>query len=70
MKFSSFEQISEIDDCLLVFVDSCKEIFHDKEFSKLLAAGRHKKSMIYVKHNLIQQSRWSRMIDLNTTHIV
>ena len=26
--------------------------------------------MIYVKHNLFQQIKWSRTIDLNTTHIV
>ena len=71
MKFSSFEQISELDDCLLVFDDSCEEIFNDKEFSKLATAGRHKKiSVIYVKHNLFQQSKWSRTIDLNTTHII
>ena len=39
--------------------------------SKLAAAGRHKKiSVIYVKNNLFQQSKWSRTIDLNTTHIV
>ena len=71
MKFSSFEQRSELDDCLLVFDGSCEEIFNDKEFSKLATAGRHKKiSVIYVKHNLFQQSKWSRTIDLNTTHII
>ena len=26
--------------------------------------------MIYIKHNLFQQSKWSRTIDLNTTHRV
>ena len=71
IKFSGFEQLSELDDCLLVFDDSCEEIFNDKEFSKLATAGRHKKiNVIYVKHNLFQQSKWSRTIDLNTTHIV
>ena len=40
-------------------------------FSKLANAGRHKNlSVIYVKHNLFQQSKWSRTIDLNTTHII
>ena len=69
-KFSGFEFISQLENCLLVFDDSCEEIFIDKEFSKLATAGRHKKiSVIYVKHNLFQQSRWSRTIDLNTTHI-
>ena len=24
---------------------------------------------MYTKHNLFQQSRWSRAIDINTTHI-
>ena len=42
-EFSSFEQISELDDCLLMFDDSCEEISNDKEFSKLATAGRHKK---------------------------
>ena len=70
-KFSSFDLISELENCLLVFDDSCKEIFNDKEFSKLATAGRHKNiSVIYVKHNLFQQSKWSRTIDLNTTHII
>ena len=60
-----------MENCLLVFVDSCEEIFNDKELSKLATAGRHKKiSFIYVKHNLFQQSKWSRTIDLNTTHII
>ena len=71
IKFSSFEQISELDYCLLAFDDSCEENFNDKDFSKLATAGRHKKiSVIYLKHNLFQQSKWSRTIDLNTTHIV
>ena len=71
IKFYSFEQMSELDDCLLVFDNSCEEIVNHKEFSKLATAGRHKKiSVIHVKHNLFQQSKWSRTIDLNTTHIV
>ena len=54
-----------------MFDDSCEEIFNDKEFSKLATAGRHRNiSVIYVKHNLFQQSRCSRTIDLNTTHII
>ena len=27
-------------------------------------------SVIYVKHNLFQQRKWSRTIDLNTTHFI
>ena len=70
-KFSEFEFISQLENCLLVFDDSCEEIFNDKEFSKLATAGRHRNiSVIYVKHNLFQQSKWTRTIDLNTTHII
>ena len=68
-QFSGFELVSEIENNLLVFDDSFEEIFNDKEFSKLATnAGRHRNiSVIYVKHNLFQQSKWSRTIDLNTT---
>ena len=70
-KFSRFDFISQLENCLLVFDDSCEEIFNDKEFSKLATAGRHRNiSVIYVKHNLFQQSKWSRTIDPNTTHII
>ena len=70
-KFSGFEFSSQLENCLLVFDDSCEEIFNDKEFSKFATAGRHRNiSVIYVKHNLFQQSKWSRTIDLNTTHII
>ena len=56
---------------MLIFDDSCEDVFNDKEFSKLATAGRHKNiSVIYVKHNLFQQSKWSRTIDLNTSHII
>ena len=68
--FSGFEFITKLEICLLVFDDSCEEILNEKEFSKLATAGRHRNiSVIYVKHNLFQQSKWSRTIDLNTTHI-
>ena len=69
-KFSGFDFISQLES-LLVFDDSCEEIFNDKEFSKLATAGRHRNiSVIYVKHNLFQQSKWSRTIELNTTNII
>ena len=41
MKFSNFAQISELDNCLWVFDDSCEEIINDTEFSKLATAGLH-----------------------------
>ena len=54
-----------------MFDVSCEEIFNNKEFSNLATTGRHRNiSVDYVKHNLFQQSRWSRAIDLNTTHII
>ena len=60
-KFSGFDFISQLENCLLVFDDPCEEIFNDKEFSKLETAGRHRNiSVIYVKHKLFQQSKWSR----------
>ena len=59
------------ENILLVFDGSCEEIYNDKEFVKLATAGRNKGlNVIYVKHNLFQQSRWSRTIDLNRSHII
>ena len=70
-KFSSFDLISDLENCLLVFVSSCEEIFIDKKFSNLATSGSHKNlSVIYVKHNLFQQSKWSRTIDLNTNQFI
>ena len=69
-EFSGFEFISQLENCLLVFDNLCEEIFNDKEFSKRATALRHRNiSVVYVKHNLFQQSKWSRTIDLNTNHI-
>ena len=45
-KFSGFEFISQLENCLLVFDNCCEEIFNDKEFSKFATAGRHKKSVL------------------------
>ena len=56
---------------MIVFDDTCEEIFNEKDFVKLATAGRHKNvHVIYVKHNLFQQSKQSRTIDLNTTHLI
>ena len=63
--------MNNFENCLLIIDDSCEEIYNDKEFVKLATAGRHKKiNVIYIKHNLYQQSRWSRTIDFNTSHII
>ena len=54
-----------------MFDDSCEKIYNDKDFVKLATAGAHKGlDVIYVKHNLFQQRRWSRTIDLNSSHII
>ena len=50
--------------------NSCEEIYNDKEFFKLATAGRNKKFIVlYIKHNLYQQSKSSRTIDLKTSYI-
>ena len=65
-----FEMIKNLENCLLVFDDSC-EIYQEQAFVKLAVAGRHRKlHCIFVKHNLFHQSKWSRTIDLNTTHVI
>ena len=71
IKFNGFDNLRNLENILLVFDDSCEEIYNDKDFVKLATAGRHRGlDVIYVKHNLFQQSRWSRTIDLNTSHII
>ena len=63
--------MKNLSNCLLIFDDSCKEIFDEKEVVRIATSGRHRKlHVIYVKHNLFHQSKWSRTIDLNTTHII
>ena len=71
MKFDGFESVRKLENVLLVFDDSREDIYNDKEFVRLATAGNHRGiDVIYVKHNLFQQSRWSRTIDLNTSHII
>ena len=70
-KHANLEFLKSLSNCLLIIDDSCEEIYNGKEFVKLATAGRHKNiNVIYIKHNLYQQSKWSRIIDLNTTHII
>ena len=55
VKFNGFDGLRNIEKVLLVFDDSCEEIYKDNEFVKLATVGRHKGlDVIYVKHNLIQ----------------
>ena len=64
-----FEMIKNLENFLLVFDDSCEEIYQ-KEFVKLAVSGRHKKVNWIFSNNLFHQSEWSRTIDLTTTHII
>ena len=69
LKYSGFDITKNLSHCLLIYDDSYEEIFNDKEFVKIATSGRHRKlHVIYVKNNLFLQSKWSRIIDLNTTH--
>ena len=56
LKYSGFDITKNLSHCLLIYDDSWEEIF--------------KLNVIYIKHNLFHQSKWSRTIDLNTTHII
>ena len=70
-KCANLEFMNSLANCLLIIDDSCEEIYNDKVFVKLATAGCHKNiDVIDIKHNLYQQSKWSRTIDLNTTHII
>ena len=70
-KYANLTFLNSLANCLLIIDDSCEEIYNDKEFVKLATAGRHKNiNVINIKHNFYQQSKWSRTIDLNTTHII
>ena len=71
IKYSGLEITKNLSNSLPIFDDSCEKLFNDKEFVKRATAGCHcKVHVIYVKHNLFHLSKWSRTIDLNTTHII
>ena len=71
MNVNGFESLRNLENVLLVFDNSCEDIYNDKEFVRLATAGRHRGiDVMYVKDSLFQQSRWSRTIDLNTSHII
>ncbi len=66
-----FDMIEQIENALLIFDDSCEDIYNEKRFLKLAVSGRHKKvGIIYVKHNLFHQSKQSKTIDLQNTHVI
>ena len=56
---------------LLIFDDSCAEISNSKEFVDIPTTGRHRGfSTFYIKHNLINQSKLGRDVELQNTHNV
>ena len=56
---------------LLIFDDSCAEICNSKEFVDIVTTGRRRGfSTINIKHNLIQQSKLGRDVELQNTHFV
>ena len=53
---------------LLIFDDSCEEIFNSKAFVDFATSGRHRGlSTIYIKHNLFHQSKIWRDVELQNT---
>ncbi len=66
-----FDMIETLENCLLIFDDSCEEIYNNKKFAKIATSGRHKDvHVIFVKHNLYHQSKQSKTIDLQSTHVI
>ena len=66
----SFEIVNNLREFIIVFDDTCKEFFYEKDFVKLASAGRHKSvHVIFVKHKIFQQSKQSRTLILNTPHL-
>ena len=56
---------------LMIFDDSCEEILQSVQFANLATSGRHKGlHVIFIKHNMYQQGKYSVTVDKNTTHIL
>ena len=56
-KESAFHTSEGNDRVLAIFDDSCDEILESSAFANLPTAGRHRGvSVIFIKHNLYQQS--------------
>ena len=56
---------------LLIFNDTCEEIYISKAFVPIAAAGRRPElRTVYLKHNLFHQSKLGRDVELQKTHIV
>ena len=56
---------------MLIFDDSCEEIYNSEAFVDIATDGRHRGlSTIYNKHNLFHQSKLWRDVELQNKHIV
>ena len=56
---------------MIIFDDSCEEICNSKTFVDIATAGRHRGlSTIYIKHNLFNQRKQGRDVELQNTHII
>ena len=56
---------------MLLFDNFCEEICNSKAFVYIATAGRHRGlSTIYIKHNLLHQSKLGRDVELQNTHTV
>ena len=56
---------------LLIFDDSCAELWNSKELVDIATAGRHGGfSTINIKHNLFHRSKLGRDVELQNTHVV
>ena len=71
MKLSSFENVNNLRDTMIVSDDTCEDNFKENDFVKLATAGQHiNVHVIYVKHNIFQQSKQSRTIGFDTTQLI
>ena len=60
-----------VQQILFIFDDSCDEILQCPEFADLATAGRHRGiHVIFVKHNIYHQGKYSVTVDKNTTHTI
>ena len=71
----SFELIDSLKNngtkYLLIFDDSYEEICNSEAFVNIATAGRHRGlSTIYIIHNLFQQSKLGKDVELQNSHIV
>ena len=56
---------------LLTFVDSFEEICHSKAFVDIATSGKRRGlSTFYIKHNLFQQNKLGRDVELQNNHFV